>query len=71
MTGGIVRLDARQGIWSGHWVVLLNEIIPDVKQENVLLAVWTWGMRLSLQTPNQVFLDNYHGSITGQCWDSS
>jgi len=54
-----------------HWVVLLNEIVPDVKQENVLLAVWTWGKRLFLQTPNQVFLDNYYGSITGQCADRS
>ena len=51
--------------------MLLNEIIPDVKQENVLLAVWSWGKRLFLQTPNQVFLDNYYGSITAQCADSS
>jgi hypothetical protein len=49
-----------------HWIVLLNEIMPDVKQENVLLAVWTWGKRYFLQTPNQVFLDNYYGSITSQ-----
>jgi hypothetical protein len=53
-----------------HWIVLLNEIIPDVKQENVLLAVWTSGKRLFLQVPNQVFLDNYYGSITGQFADS-
>ena len=53
-----------------HWIVLLNEIIPDVKQENVLLAVWTWGKRLFLQTPNQIFVDNYYGSITAQCADS-
>jgi hypothetical protein len=44
--------------------------MPDVKHENVLLAVWTWGKRYFLQTPNQVFLDNYYGSIAGQCADS-
>lgn len=49
-----------------HWVVLLNEIATDVAQENVLLTVWTWGYRLYLKTPKQVFLDNYYGAVLAE-----
>ena len=49
-----------------HWVVLLSEVTPDVKGENVYLAIWTWGMRLFLCAPKQVFLDNYYGAVIGQ-----
>jgi hypothetical protein len=49
-----------------HWVVLLAEIIPDATQQNVLISLWTWGQRLYLSVPNQVFLDNYYGAIVGQ-----
>ena len=49
-----------------HWVVLLAEIIPDATQQNVLISLWTWGQRLYLSVPNQVFVDNYYGAIIGQ-----
>jgi hypothetical protein len=53
-----------------HWVVLLSEVTPDVKGENVYLAIWTWGMRLFLCVPKQVFLDNYYGAVIGQTADN-
>lgn len=46
-----------------HWVVLLNEIITDVKQENVIFTIWTWGGTMVLSAPKQVFLDNYFGAV--------
>ncbi len=49
-----------------HWVVLLNEPMSDVKQENVLLAIWTWGQRFYLCVPNDVFVSNYYGAVIGQ-----
>lgn len=39
-----------------HWVVLLNEIVTDVKQENVGFTIWTWGGTMVLSAPKQVFL---------------
>jgi hypothetical protein len=50
-----------------HWVVLLAEIIPDATQQNVLLTIWTWGKRLYLSVPNDVFVANYYGAIIAQC----
>jgi hypothetical protein len=46
-----------------HWVVLLNEIVADVKQENVGFTIWTWGGTMVLSAPKQVFLDNYFGGV--------
>jgi hypothetical protein len=54
-----------------HWVVLLSEVIPDAQQQNVLFTIWTWGQRLYLCAPNQVFLDNYYGSVIGRFPDPS
>jgi hypothetical protein len=46
-----------------HWVVLLNEITMDPQQTSVNLTIWTWGGKLVLNVPKQVFLDNYFGTV--------
>ena len=54
-----------------HWIVLLSEPMSDVKQENVLLAIWTWGQRFYLCVPNDVFVSNYYGAVIGHFQASS
>jgi hypothetical protein len=46
-----------------HWVVLLNEVVIDPKQENALMAIWSWGQKLYMKTPLQDFADNYYGAV--------
>jgi hypothetical protein len=49
-----------------HWVVLLNQVTPDVSQTHVTLTIWTWGGVLKLTAENQVFVDNYFGAVTAR-----
>jgi hypothetical protein len=49
-----------------HWVVLLNEVTPDVSQTHVTLTIWTWGGVMKLTAENQVFVDNYFGAVTAR-----
>ena len=48
-----------------HWVVLLSEITPQIDDNSLVYTIWTWGGRLRLRTPQQVFVDNYFGTVSG------
>ena len=47
-----------------HWVVLLSEVTPKLDDNSLDLTIWTWGGRMKLNVPQQVFIDNYFGTIT-------
>lgn len=48
-----------------HWVVLVSEVTSQVDNNDLLFTIWTWGERLQLRAPQQVFLDNYFGTVSG------
>lgn len=52
-----------KALFPNHWVVLLSEVVPDVQQEFLTFSIWTWGRRLVLRTPMNVFLKNYYGTV--------
>jgi hypothetical protein len=48
-----------------HWVLLLSGVVPQVDDNSLAFTIWTWGGRLRLRAPQQVFIDNYFGTVTG------
>jgi len=48
-----------------HWVVLLSEVTSQVDNGDMLFTIWTWGERMQLRAPQQIFLDNYFGTVSG------
>lgn len=50
-----------------HFVMLLSEVVVDVTTGLVHLSIWTWGeSKLDLAVPQQDFIDNYYGAVTGR-----
>jgi hypothetical protein len=47
-----------------HWVLLVSEVLPMVDNGDIQFTIWTWGERMRLRAPQQVFLDNYFGTVT-------
>lgn len=47
-----------------HWIILLSEVTPQIDDQSLEFTVWTWGGRLRLRAPQQVFIDNYFGTIS-------
>lgn len=47
-----------------HWVVLLSEVTPDVHDGSLQFSLWTYGHRFRMTVPQQVFLDNYFGTVS-------
>jgi hypothetical protein len=46
-----------------HWVVLLSEVTQNVVDNTLEFTVWTWGSRARLRASQQVFIDNYFGTV--------
>lgn len=49
-----------------HWVILLSEVVPQIDDGSIKFTVWTWGRRLTVTAPQQVFIDNYFGTVSGR-----
>jgi hypothetical protein len=47
-----------------HWVLLLSEVTPQIDDGALDFTIWTWGGRLKLRAPQQVFIDNYFGTVS-------
>lgn len=47
-----------------HWVLLLSGVTPQVDDNSVAFTIWTWGGRMRLRAPQQVFIDNYFGTVS-------
>jgi len=47
-----------------HWVVLVSEVTPSVTDGAIEFTVWTWASRVRLRAPQQVFVDNYFGTVS-------
>lgn len=47
-----------------HWVVLLSGVVPQVSDNSLSFSIWTYGGRLRLNAPQQVFIDNYFGTVS-------
>ena len=60
----------KQASWSvldyfpNHWVILLSEITPQLDDNSLVYSIWTFGGRMRLRTPQQVFIDNYFGTVS-------
>jgi hypothetical protein len=60
----------KQHSWSidqyfpNHWVILLSEVTPQLSDGSLDFTIWTWGGRMSLRAPQQVFIDNYYGTVS-------
>lgn len=46
-----------------HGVILLSEIILQINYGTPEFTIWTCGGRMRLRVPEQVFIDNYFGTI--------
>lgn len=47
-----------------HWVVLLSEVTPQIEDGALIFTIWTWAGRMRLRAPQQVFIDNYFGTVS-------
>jgi hypothetical protein len=47
-----------------HWVLLLSQITPQISDGSLDFTIWTWAGRLRLNAPQNVFVDNYFGTIS-------
>ena len=47
-----------------HWVVLLSEVTPQINDDALEFTIWTWAGRMRLHAPQQVFVDNYFGTVS-------
>jgi hypothetical protein len=60
----------REHSWSllqffpNHWVILLSEVTSQIDDGSLDYTIWTWGGRMRLRTPQQVFIDNYFGTVS-------
>jgi hypothetical protein len=52
-----------------HYVVLLGEIVQDVKTQNVKLTVWSWGDVKPLVVTQDDFVANYYGAVIARLPD--
>jgi N-acetylmuramoyl-L-alanine amidase len=49
-----------------HFVVLLAEMVPDVRARTLSMSVWTWGGSYTFEgVPLQRFMENYYGAVRG------
>ncbi len=47
-----------------HFVVLLGDIVQDIRTREVRLTVWTWGEVQPLVVSQDDFVNNYYGAVT-------
>lgn len=47
-----------------HWVILLSEVTSQLTDDTLDFTIWTWGGRMHLRAPQQVFIDNYFGIVS-------